>query len=318
MNPPTTLDIIIVNWNAGSLLRDCLESIAACDRNSFETRRVVVVDNASSDGSLTGAEKTPLPLEMVRNADNIGFARACNQGARGSSAEYLLFLNPDTRLNADSLVVVVNFLENVTNREYAVCGIQLLAVDGTIARSCARFPTPLHIANEICGLGHMMPTVFKTRQMRDWDHGTERDVNHVIGAFYFVRRSVFEALGGFDEHFFIYLEDLDFSLRVHECGGKIRYMTAARALHVGGGTSRRIRGQRLFYSLVSRSRYCHKHFSPIIAYLLDGATLTLEPITRLGLAVKELSLLRGIETVHGFGLLYASIVRGVWKKVLGQ
>jgi len=105
------VDIIIVNWNAGKQLHYCLESIVATQKYGFKIDRVVVVDNASQDGSVEGLDKVELPLTIIRNTQNLGFAAACNQGARESTAEYVLFLNPDTRLYSNSLIKPLAFMQ---------------------------------------------------------------------------------------------------------------------------------------------------------------------------------------------------------------
>jgi len=105
------LDIVIVNWNSGEQLKSCLESIVKTDKTGFELNKVVVVDNASSDNSLFGLEEIDLPLKIIRNSTNRGFAAACNQGAKESDADYLLFLNPDTVLFKDSLSKPIAFME---------------------------------------------------------------------------------------------------------------------------------------------------------------------------------------------------------------
>src|SRR4051794_36691693 len=97
------LDIVIVNWNTGLQLAACIDSIALANRGSVRLNRVVIVDNASTDGSIENVTCSSLPLTIIRNGENRGFAKACNQGAKGSVADFLLFLNPDTVLTADSL-----------------------------------------------------------------------------------------------------------------------------------------------------------------------------------------------------------------------
>ena len=116
MTAPPSLDIVIVNWNAGDLLRRCLAALPAALDPSFTLARVVVVDNASTDGSLTGLDTLPLPLTMVRNATNRGFGAACNQGAAAGRADYLLFLNPDVFVGSRALSVPLRFLEDPAPR----------------------------------------------------------------------------------------------------------------------------------------------------------------------------------------------------------
>jgi len=238
-----SLDVVVVNWNARDLLRAALVSLAGALDGSFELRRVVVVDNASSDGSLDGLADLSLPLEVLRNAENRGFGRACNQGARASAADYLLFLNPDTRLFADSLSVPLAFLERPENAGVAVAGIQLLGDDGRVSASCARFPRAATFLWIATGLDRIFARRGLGYRMTEWDHAESRDVDHVMGAFYLVRRRVFAELGGFDEDFFVYFEDLDLSRRVAAAGYRSLFLAEARAYHQGGGTSRRERSR---------------------------------------------------------------------------
>lgn len=309
---PAVLDIVIVNWNSGRELRDCLESIAAAWRDGVELGRVVVVDNASRDGSADGLEGPGLPLTVVRNPENRGFAAACNQGANGSRAKYLLFLNPDVQLLADSLSVPVAVMERPGNERVGICGIQLLDQEGRVWRRCARFPTPARFLATIVGLDRLWPRRFPSHFMTEWDHATTRDVDQVMGAFFLVRRSLFEALGGFDERFFVYFEDADFSYRARAQAWRSLYLAQARARHWGGGTSRQVKARRLFYSLRSRLSYAYKHFGFAPATALAFATLLIEPVSRLALSAARLSPAQIVETLHGFGLLWRDVPRVLW------
>lgn len=306
----TRLRIVIVNWNAGAQLGDCLRSIVQADKTGFELERVVVVDNASTDRSLDGIEALALPLEVLRNAENRGFAAACNQSALGSNADYLLFLNPDTRLFADSLAAPLRFMESPDNQRVGICGIQLLDETDAVARSCVRFPTPGMFYAAIFGLNRLLPRL--GHLMREWDHASVREVDHVIGAFFLLRQPLFEALRGFDERFFVYLEDLDLSLRARGAGWDSCYLASASAFHKGGGTSDQVKAARLFYSLRSRLLYNFKHFSLPQAALLAAATLAIEPVTRLAFALLRGALPAAGETLSGYRMLYRSLP-GLWR-----
>ena len=298
------VDIIIVNWNAGVLLRDCLQSIEEARREGYEFSRVVIVDNASTDGSLDGLASAALPLQIVRNAENKGFAAACNQGAQGSHADYLLFLNPDTRLFADSLAKPLVFMETAQNQAVGICGIQLIDERGEVSRSCARFPTPGMFYSKIFGLDKFFPRLFQSHFMEEWGHGENSAVDHVIGAFFFVRRRLFEQLDGFDERFFVYLEDLDFSRRASLSGWGSYYLADAQAYHKGGGTSDQVKARRLFYSLRSCIIYAFKHFNPVWATVVLLTTLFVEPLSRSVLAVSRLSGTSLKETWSAYAMLY--------------
>ena len=309
-----SLDIVIVNWNAGQQLRACLDSLGRVERGGFELSRVVLVDNASSDGSADGLDYAALPIVVIRNSANEGFAAACNRGASGSGAEYLLFLNPDTELCADSISAPLAFMERAENRSVGIAGIQLVDASGVVSRSSARFPSLGRCVSRALGLSRLSTRLFPSYIMNEWDHGESRAVDHVSGAFYLVRRSLFEELGGFDERFFVYLEDLDFSYRASLTGSSSRYVAEARAFHRGGGVSERVRAERLFYATSSRILYAFKHFKRADAVALTLVTCTIEPLVRLCSSIVSGSMAGANATARGYAMLFRALprlVRGV-------
>lgn len=313
------IDIVIVNWNSGEQLRQCLASIEAADRGNFTLLRVCVVDNGSQDNSLNGIGQYELPIQIIRNGQNRGFAAACNQGARGSQTDYILFLNPDVRLFKDSLTIPIAFMEKPeSKKKVGIVGIQLLDDTGNVASTCARFPTPGRFFANMLGLDRLFPRRFPSLFMVEWDHRESREVDHVIGAFFLVRRSLFEVLGGFDERFFVYWEDLDFSLRAKRAGWCSFYLAEAQAYHKGGGISEQIKAARLFYSLRSRILYGYKHFSWWAATGLAVGTLFLEPFTRLVWATVRGSLKENVDTIRGYLMLWKEtprLIKLVWEQM---
>lgn len=275
------LDIIIVNWNAGKQLYECLKSIEAVHRDRFKLNRVVVVDNASTDGSDDYPNDMDLPVVVIRNAQNRGFAAACNQGAKGSISDYLLFLNLDTRLFEDSLIKPLVFMEQPENQKIGITGIQLVDEDSGVARTCARFPTPGMFFSKMFGLDRLFPRVFPSHNMAEWDHMNSRRVDQIMGAFFLVRRFLFETVGGFDERFFVYFEEVDFSLRARQADWRSFYFANAQAYHKGGGISEQVKATRLLYSLRSRIQYGYKHFVFASATLLMLGAVLIEPFTRI-------------------------------------
>lgn len=277
-----TVDIVIVNWNSGALLRQCLASLAGlCVGGQGLVEKVMVVDNASHDASLAGLPELPFPLVVQENARNAGFAAACNQGARLGTARYILFLNPDTRVFPDSLALPVSFMER--HMDVGICGIQLVDDQGRVARSCSRFPRAGRVAAKMLGVSHVFPR--SGERMLEWDHGDSREVDQVMGAFFLVRREVFEALAGFDPRFFVYYEEVDFSLRARMAGWRSYFLASAHAFHAGCGTTRHIRAERLFHLHSSRILYGFKHFGLPSAIVLLFLTLLVEPLPRLCLAL---------------------------------
>lgn len=300
---PPSLDIVIVNWNAGRQLETVLRSIAhACD-DSFTLSRVVIVDNGSTDGSLE-LPALELPVHIIRNGENRGFAAACNQGARAGDADAVLLLNPDTELATDSLAVPMRYLFAPDHADVGVVGIQLVDDEGHVARSCARCPTPSHFWTKLLGLDRLWPATCRAHVMEEWPHDATRPVDHVIGAFYLVRRTVWTALDGLDERFFVYLEDIDFSCRARRAGWHVMYLTEARARHTGGGTSEQVKPMRLALALESRMRYGRKHFSVAQSWLLAAATLGLEPWIRFADALRRGDWQRLHDTARGYRMLW--------------
>ncbi len=271
------LDLITVNWNSGPQLKECIDSVIT--HNKGKVARIIVVDNGSTDGSADNVENLP-GVEVIRTGKNLGFAAACNIGAAAGDSPYLLFLNPDTRVEADSFSVPLSFMEHSDNAHVGICGIQLMDENGQVARTCARFPSLGRLAVGALGLDKLPGLRSAAVRMAEWDHSESRAVDQVMGAFFLVRRDLFQRLGGFDERFFVYFEEVDLSFRARQAGWGSFYLAAARAFHAGGGTSRQVKAHRLFYSLRSRLLYGFKHFPRWQAWVLVGMTGVLEPVSR--------------------------------------
>ena len=302
-----SLDIIIVNWNGGKDLAACLESVCATSPNGFDLKRVVIVDNDSSDRSVANLHSPDLPLTLIQNHENRGFAAAANQGARGSLADYLLFLNPDCRLLPDSLRIPVQFLEEPVNRGVGICGVQLLDEKHNVSRSCSFFPTPSSFFVHILGLDRIFPKQFKGYFLSLQDHLKSGPVDQVMGAFLLVRSKIFETLRGFDERFFVYFEDLDFSYRANQDGWRSYHLASAQASHRGGGCTERVKARRLYYSLSSRILYSYKHFGRAAATAVMLGTVLLEPVSRLVLAATHKSVREMKETLQAYRMLWRAL-----------
>lgn len=271
------LDIVIVNYNTGDLLRQCLTSLARV-AGGAPLARVTVVDNASSDDSLALAEGCFPGLDIVRNAHNRGFAAGCNQGAARGQAEYLLFLNPDTQVYADTLPVALSAFDRYPG--VGIVGVPLLDEQGRVAVSCSRLPRLRGFVAKALGVEAWAARRGWSQPMREWAHDETREVEQVMGAFFLLSRSLFQRLGGFDERFFVYFEEVDVCARARQLGHGCLFFAQTRAWHKGCGSSERLKAHRLFYSLRSRLLYGAKHFSSVAAWSLLPLTLLLEPLTR--------------------------------------
>lgn len=311
------IDIIVVNWNSGKQLFDLIQSVA--EHHSNLVNSIIVVDNASSDDSIDVLNSNlykyhKFKFVIIRNLENVGFGAACNQGAKECSSEYLLFLNPDVIVYDNTFKIVSNYMESWINAEIGICGIQLIDELGNVSRTCARFPTPLSFFYASLGLNRLLSSVFKSMHMHDWDHQKTEYVDHVIGAFYWVRASLFKKLKGFDERFFVYLEDLDFSYRARLEGYRSIYLTEAQSFHLGGGTSNKVKATRLFYSLRSRLVYSRIHFNVFGFLLVYLTTLIVEPCFRIINALIKRSNQQVFETLQGYKMLHLWSIRWFFEK----
>jgi GT2 family glycosyltransferase len=309
------VDIIIVNWNAGKKLFECLDSIQhANTANSFHLAKCIVVDNASTDGSLDQLANIALPLELIINTENKGFGFACNQGAKCGSSKYILFLNPDVKLFQDSLSKPITFLETVTDIPIGILGIQMINQNGAIHRNVARFPSPQSFLYRMFGVDRIWPRQFPSLFMTDWTYLHSSVVDQVPGSFFLVRRSLFDELKGFDERFFMYFEDLDFAYRARRAGWVSYYLSNVKAFHHGGGTTDQIRAWRLFYILRSRIAYVAKHFGYHRALWIVIASLIIEVWVRLAWSLIHFSRRDFMETIQAY-FLYVEDLPALIRKI---
>lgn len=278
MDVNATADVIIVNWNSGSQLAACVGSVEKYGGASVG--KCIVVDNGSTDGSTAFLGRDP-KIELIQAGQNLGFGRACNRGAAQAGSAFLLFLNPDARLLAGSLQKALAHLLAPENARIGIVGVQLLGEDGRVQRSCVHAPTPGRLLAMSVGLAALIKRW--GMPMKTWDHATTRTVDQVMGAFFLVRRDLFNRLGGFDRRFFVYMEEVDFSVRAAQAGYATTYLADAQAFHKGGGVSEQVKAHRLFYSLRSRIQYAFKHFSRLSAVAVACSTLVIEPFSRLAL-----------------------------------
>lgn len=295
------IDIIIVNWNAGAQLRECVDSVRAFQAGYLG--KCIVVDNGSTDGSTDFLADDP-DVDLVLTGRNLGFARACNIGAARGSADLVLFLNPDARLLPGSLAGAAGYL--LAQTDIGIVGVQLIGEDGAVQRTCARFPTWPRLLAKSFGLTAVIKAT--DFQMKEWAHDQSMPVDQVMGAFFMIPRALFSRLDGLDDRFFVYFEEVDLSYRAAQLGFQSVYLADVQAFHKGGGVSEQVKAHRLFYSLRSRILYAFKHFSTPAALLVATATLVVEPFSRLvflllrGRGSEVRDLWRGYQMLWGWGL----------------
>ena len=210
------LDIVIVNWNSGDFLKKCLNSLNHFGLN--EIQKVVIIDNNSSDDSCILDKSYEFNLEVVKNQKNVGFGSACNQGAELCSSQYILFLNPDTQIFENSLSLPLDFINNDSNSNIGITGVRLVDKDGNYSTSCARFPSAKRYFFRAIGLTTFFPKFFQYTIMTNTESPNSGIVDQINGAFFLIRHDLFKKLNGFDERFFVYMDEVDLSYRAKNWG----------------------------------------------------------------------------------------------------
>lgn len=273
-------DIVIVNWNSGEHLKRSIESVIEYEDGFVSA--VFVVDNGSKDKSadLIFDAPTPFKISLIKNKENLGFAKGCNIGANKGLADWIIFLNPDAKLLPGSLREIAKFISSEKSQSIGIIGPQNINPAGAIARSCSRLPSKLSLLSDSSGISRIKPLNRLSQKMLEWDHASSSYVDQVIGACYVVSRDIFNQLGGFDERFFVYFEEVDFALRAKNLGYGTYFLSESRIFHYGGGTTENAKGARLYYSLSSRNKYAKKHFGSFFAAILLAVTLSIEFLLR--------------------------------------
>lgn len=222
------LTISIVNYNAGEYLINCLSSIDKI-KNELDFD-VWVIDNNSSDGSLEKAKDLHPNFNYLKNKKNLGFGKAHNLVLKKAKTPYLLTLNPDTKIPPGVLKYILNFMEK--NPDVGISTPRVEKPDGTLDKACHRgFPTPFASFN------YFFLKNDKAYHLTHQDMTKIHEIDSCVGAFMFIRRSVLEKVGYFDEDYFLYGEDLDLCFRVKDEGFKIMYLPSVRVIHAKGISS---------------------------------------------------------------------------------
>jgi len=218
------LSVIIVNWNTIGLLRDCLQSLFASQ--SADALEIVVVDNASTDDSV-GMIKRKFPaVRLIENTQNVGFARANNQGLAASQGRYVLLLNSDTLVPPSALMQLVAFMDE--HPEAGASGPCLLQPDRRPQPfAFGSDPTPAYL------LRRALTLLLLRRPLHDWNTDHVQVVDWVSGAGLIARREAVEQVGPLDEAIFMYFEDNDWCLRFRQHGWKVYYNPEATIIHLG-------------------------------------------------------------------------------------
>jgi len=262
------VSVIIVNWNTQDYLERCLAALYRTENATVKD--VWVVDNASSDGSV-GMVKAKFPqVCLIENEQNVGFARANNQALRASTADLVLLLNSDAFLEEGCLTRLVAVMQ--TNPDTGAAGARLLNADHTLQRSCYAFPTLSTELWQTLGFDRLFASspFFGKFLMTDWAMDDFRVVDVVMGAVMLLRRQTLEQVGHLDESFFMYSEEVDLCYRMAQAGWKVRYVPDAWAVHLWGGSSKKVKAETLLRLYRSRVQLFRKHYGKWTAFLYKG------------------------------------------------
>jgi GT2 family glycosyltransferase len=266
------VSIIFVNWNSSEYLRACLKSLYSQTRGV--ALEIIVVDNASPKDDVDRLKQEFPDIELIKSKQNLGFARANNAGFKHSSAEYILFLNPDTEVLDRAIPRMLERLQSLPRA--GAIGCKLLNSDMSVQTSCIqRFPTILNQLLDIealrlrwpaCGLWRIDP-LFS-------DAGEPSETQVISGACLMIRRDVLEAVGLFSEDYFMYAEDADLCFKVDRAGFRNYFVGDARVIHHGGGSSKQ-KSEDQWATLAQRDailQFCRKFHGALYAWMYRVST----------------------------------------------
>ncbi len=294
------LSISVVSYNTREILLGCLRSI--CSTSKDLTYEIIVVDNGSADGSVEAVRALFPEVLVIANPDNRGYAKAMNQALAVSAGRYFLLLNSDTLIREHAFERMVAYLD--TQADIGALGCAQLTAEGQRLRSCFRYPTLReHVTNaSLCkplGVRH------DSGRRDEWsDFDRPRDVEWVNGACLMVRTQVLDSIGGLDERFFMYFEDVDLCLRIREQGYRISYFPEAEIVHLVGRSSAGNVGYLNLEWELSRIAFVEKHF-------LVGRRFLMKTWIMAGAVIQILLLLVQPAAIPQRGMF----IRNKWKSI---
>jgi GT2 family glycosyltransferase len=269
------VSIVILNYNTREHLRTCLRSLGSAGTSASFEREVLVVDNASIDGSADMVAAEFPWVTLIRAPRNGGYAYGNNLGLAQARGDAILLLNPDTQLSPDAVVRLKELLDQ--HADAGVVGPKLVRPNGSMHLACRRsFPTPPVAFYRISGLSRLFPKSprFGRYNLTYLDPDQAVEVDAVCGACLLIRRSVVERIGPLDERFFMYGEDLDWCLRARQAGWTVRYEPEVVVLHQHGAASRQRPLRTTFYFFRAMDLFYRKHFIHRYHPLVTGAVRT--------------------------------------------
>lgn len=267
------ISINIVSWNVRDLLRNCLRSISLQTTGLVQETEIIVVDNASSDGTAEMLHGEFPDVRVIANSENVGFTRGNNQAFAVARGRYFFLLNPDTELRPNALANLIAYTD--AHPRIGILGPQLYYGDGSLQSSRRRFPTLATAFLESTKLQQWFPhsSVLTRYYMLDTRDDETQEVDWVNGSAMFVRRELYEQIGGFDEGFFMYSEELDWCYRAKQAGWQIVYLPTAQVTHWEAKSSDQAAALRDIYFHSSKVRFFRKYRGAFVAEILRAFLL---------------------------------------------
>lgn len=264
------LSILIVNYNTRDMLRSCLQSLQTyMERSDVE---VIVVDNASHDGSVDMVRTRFPAVRLIASKENTGFVGGNNVGANSARGRLVLLLNSDTELTDEGLQGIIDFMHSTPNA--GVVGGKLYFPDGRIQESCRCFPTPWsEYWYQTFFLIKKIPFLCMRKKMRNFDFNHVAQVDWVSGAYMLVRKEIIDKIGLFDSNIFMYYEDTDFCKVVRNAGYEVYFYPGASVTHYHGGSARGNPMPTTFYCFCGSVYYCKKHFGARTGRLFEKSVV---------------------------------------------
>ena len=255
------LSIVIVNWNTRQLLHDCL--LSAERQLEALDAELIVVDNASGDGSAAMVRSVFPDVLLIENEDNRGFAAANNQAILQASGRHILLLNSDTLVHGDVMSRSVEYLD--AHPEVGMMGCKVLNGDGTTQLTCSQFPSITNLVLQTTGANRLGGKFFSRYQMSYWTRDDEREVDVISGCYLMVRSQVIRDIGLLDEDFFCYGEETDWCRRCQDAGWQLRFAPVGTITHFGSGSTNKLNHKRDLMLSEGTVRLHLKHHGPFAA-----------------------------------------------------
>lgn len=276
----TDLSVIIVTWNSSDVIIQCVNSVINAVKDL--DAELIIIDNNSADNSFELVNTLSFrKLHTVKNADNLGYTKAVNQGIKQANGKYILLLNPDTVMHEESINIMHRFME--INSEYGACAPLMKNPDGTIQHSVRNFPTYWQMFCEFSLLAYIFP---KTKLFGSWkakymDYSKEQDIGQPMAATFMIRSDTLKITGNMDERYKMFFNDVDLCKQIWDSGYKIRLLPGSVVTHEHGSSIKKDRANMIRIWNSDCIKYFEKHYGSGLLLLWLKINLRISGFIRL-------------------------------------